>query len=54
MKYKTATAWYSSPEHFRSEKSWEEYKEAEARKRTRAKRKTQSFMPSLRLPSFRI
>ena len=26
-KYKTSNAWYASPEHFRTEMSWEEYKQ---------------------------
>ena len=35
MKYKTKSAWYNSPEHFKTEKSWEAYKIAQKRKRAK-------------------
>ena len=42
MKYKTAKQWYSSPEHFRSERSWEEYS-SRARNRKPRKKSTNMF-----------
>lgn len=35
MKYKTKRAWYASPEHYKSEKSWGEYKASQRLKRRR-------------------
>jgi hypothetical protein len=51
MKYKTARAWYASPEHFRSERSWEEYS-ARAKNRKSTKRRPRVLTRFPRPPRF--
>ena len=52
MKYKTARQWYSSSEHFRTEKSWEEYKAGQKKKKV-IKKPVVRKHPAINTPKFK-